>query len=78
MHKLSRALSGVLVAVVLAACKDPLTVNNTNNPDRVRVLGTPADLETYTSGAFRSLFVATIGGSDDNIPSQTLHPTGEQ
>jgi hypothetical protein len=70
MHKLSRALSGVLVAVVLAACKDPLTVANTNNPDRLRVLGTPADLETYTSGAFRSMFVGTNGGSDDNIPSQ--------
>ena len=70
MHKLSRALSGVLVAVVLAACKDPLTVTNINNPDRLRVLGTPADLETYTAGAFRSMFQATIGGSDDNIPSQ--------
>jgi hypothetical protein len=71
MHKLSRALSGVLVAVVLAACKDPLTVTNVNNPDRIRVLGTPADLENYTAGAFRSMFQATIGGSDDNIPSQT-------
>ena len=71
MHKLSRALSGVLVAVVLAACKDPLTVANINNPDRLRVLGTPADLEVYTAGAFRSMFVATIGGADDNIPSQT-------
>ena len=70
MHKLSRALSGVLVAVVLAACKDPLTVANVNNPDRLRVLGSPSDLETLTYGAFRTMFVSTIGGSDDNIPSQ--------
>jgi hypothetical protein len=70
MHKLSRALSGVLVAVVLAACKDPLTVANTNNPDRLRVLATPADLEAYTSGAFRSMHVGSIGGSDNGIPAQ--------
>ena len=71
MHKLSRALSGVLVAVVLAACKDPLTVINTNNPDRLRVLGSPSDLETLTSGAFRTMHQGSIGGSDDNIPNQT-------
>jgi hypothetical protein len=70
MHKLSRALSGVLVAVVLAACKDPLTVANVNNPDRVRVLGSPTDLENLTFGAFRTMFQGSIGGSDDNIPSQ--------
>ena len=70
MHKLSRALSGVLVAVVLAACKDPLTVANSNNPDRVRVLGSPTDLENLTYGAFRTMFQGSIGGSDDNIPSQ--------
>jgi hypothetical protein len=70
MHKLSRALSGVLVAVVLAACSDPLTVANRNNPDRIRVLGSPTDLENLTFGAFRTMFVSTIGGSDDNIASQ--------
>ena len=70
MHKLSRALSGVLVAVVLAACKDPLTVVNINNPDRLRVLATPSDLEVYTAGAFRSMHQGSIGGSDNNIAAQ--------
>lgn len=71
MHKLSRALSGLLVAVVLAACKDPLTVINTNNPERLRVLGSPTDLENLTFGAFRTMWQGSQGGSDDNIPSQT-------
>ena len=70
MHKLSRALSGVLVAVVLAACNDPLTVQNINNPDRLRVLASPTDLEELTAGAFRTMHQATLGGSDDNIPNQ--------
>ena len=71
MHKLSRVLSGVLVAVVLAACKDPLTVANINNPDRLRVLGSPSDLETLTYGAFRTMHQGAVGVSDDNIQSQT-------
>ena len=63
MHTLSRALSGVLVATLLAACNDPLAVENRNNPDRRRVLATPADLEALTASAFRAMHLGSIGGA---------------
>jgi len=73
MHTLSRALSGVVVATALTACRDPLAVQNRNNPDRLRVLATATDLETYTAGAFRMMHQGSIGanaaGSGGSIAS---------
>ena len=61
MSKRIKVLSGVLVAVALAACQDPLTVQNTNNPDRTRVLARPTDLEALIAGTFKTAFNATFG-----------------
>lgn len=63
MYTFSRVLSGVLVATLLAACNDPLAVENTNQPDRLRVLATPADLEVVTASAFRTMHNSSIGVS---------------
>lgn len=61
MSKRIKVLSGVLVAVALAACQDPLTVQNTNNPDRIRVLARPSDLEALIAGTFKTAFNGTFG-----------------
>lgn len=62
MSMLSRALSGTLVVVAFAsACKDPLTVDNLNNPDRARVLARSSDVEVLIKGAFKTLFNGTFG-----------------
>ena len=69
MGKLSRALSGSLVAMALfAACEDPLTVENWNNPDRNRVLARPSDLETYIKGTYKTIWNGTFG-SDGIAPA---------
>jgi hypothetical protein len=61
MHKLNRALSGLLVAAALVACQDALQVTNTNNPDRARVLARPTDLEALIKGTFKTTFNGTYG-----------------
>jgi hypothetical protein len=61
MSKTIKVLSGVLVAVALAACKDPLAVTNTNNPDRLRVLARPSDLEALIAGTYKTAFNGTFG-----------------
>jgi len=61
MVKFSRALSGALVVIALAACSDPLTVENTNNPDRLRVYGRPTDVEALIKGTFKTLYNGTYG-----------------
>ncbi len=61
MSKYTKVLSGVLVAVALAACQDPLTVTNTNNPDRARVLARPSDLEALIAGGFKTIVNGTFG-----------------
>jgi len=61
MVKFCRALSGALVVVAFAACQDPLTVENWNNPDRSRVLANPGDLEVYIRGTYKTIFNGTFG-----------------
>ena len=68
MVKLSRALSGMLVVAALAACTDPLTVDNWNNPDRARVLARASDVEVLIKGGFKTIFNGTFG-SDGIAPS---------
>ncbi len=68
MSKLTKVLSGVLVAVALAACSDPLNVTNTNNPDRTRVLARPSDLEALIAGGFKTVVNGTFG-TDGIAPS---------
>ena len=67
MAKLSRALSGMLVVAAFAACKDPLTVDNWNNPDRARVLARASDVEVLIKGGFKTIFNGTYG-SDGIAP----------
>ena len=70
MHKLNLSLFGLLVVAGLAACSDPLNVQNINNPDRLRLYARPSDLEGLIGDSYRQLHAATIGGVDDNIPNQ--------
>ena len=61
MVKFCRALSGALVVVAFAACSDPLTILNSNEPDRARVLGTPTDVEVLIQGTYKTIFNGTFG-----------------
>jgi len=45
----------------LAACNDLVAVDNSNNPDRPRVLRQPADVEALGSSQFQQVIDATIG-----------------
>jgi hypothetical protein len=68
MRRINRALSGLLVAAALAACSDTLSVQNLNNPDRLRVLGRPTDVEALVSGSFATIYNGTFG-TDGVAPS---------
>ena len=72
MHRMNRVLSGMLVAVALAACRDPLTVQNYNNPDRLRVLARPSDLEALVGGTFKTAFNATYGSNGIAPTARTI------
>ena len=58
------------VLVFAAACNDPLSVDNTNSPDRDRVFTNPTDLETFVAGLFGVMLQATTGGSNDALQTQ--------
>src|SRR2546430_11210121 len=60
--KISR-YARLVLALALCACQDPLAVGNTNNPDRNRALGTPADLESFLSKAYTVVHQGTLGGA---------------
>jgi hypothetical protein len=68
MRRINRALSGLLVVVAFTACSDTLNVQNLNNPDRLRVLGRPTDVEALISGSFATIFNGTFG-TDGVAPS---------
>jgi hypothetical protein len=54
----------VLTAALLgtaAACSDPLEVENSNNPDRDRVLANPADVENLAGSLYQQINSATLG-----------------
>jgi hypothetical protein len=67
----SYVLCGML-ALVLAACKDPLAIQNQNNPDRDRVFTNPTDLEQYISALYAVQHQGTIGGSNDGLQTQMM------
>ena len=60
----SLSLSGTAAAIVLAlaACSEPFEVDNTDNPDRARVLANPADVEALVGSLYQSITSATLGG----------------
>src|SRR5947207_14237678 len=67
MRTLPRAL---VVLIGVAACD--LTATNLNNPDRDRLLRTPADVEAVVSQLYQNFHNATIGGSNEAVNPQLL------
>jgi hypothetical protein len=63
MRTLVRVVAGPLALAACAACGDFLSVGNSNDPDRRDLLADPAQLETRTAEAFRSLYAATVGST---------------
>jgi hypothetical protein len=57
------------VALGLIACSD-LGVKDVTDPDRNRVLGTPADVEAFIGATYAQIQNATLGGSNDDIQTQ--------
>ena len=62
MRNFRLALCGGL-ALGLVACSD-LGVNDVTDPDRNRVLGTPADVESFIGATYAQIENATLGGSN--------------
>lgn len=63
-------LLGSIAVLALSACKDPLEVTNSNDPDRNRVFTNPADLQVFVSGLFAVMNQSTLGGSNDGLQTQ--------
>ncbi len=68
MRELRCVLSGLVLLVGLTACKDTLTVDNINNPDRDRVLARPADVEALIGTGYQSVHRGTLGAA--TVPGQ--------
>ena len=64
------ALRALLVLIGVAACD--LGVTNINNPDRDRLLRTPADVEALIGQSYQNFHNATIGGSNEALNPQLL------
>ncbi len=71
MRTFRYVLSGAAL-IVLAACKDTLLVNNQNQADRNRALGTFTDLESFLGAGYASAHTATLGTSNDDLQTQML------
>jgi len=65
-------LIGGLLVLACAACKDPLLVDNQNDPDRSRVFTNPKDLEVFISGLYGVVHQSTLGGSNDGLQTQMI------
>src|SRR5881396_3771426 len=63
MRKLRLLVCGVVV-VGLAACQEPLVVDNQNQADKDRTLATAADLETFIGSTYAVAHQGTFGGND--------------
>jgi len=63
-------LRALLVLIGVAACD--LGVTNVNNPDRDRLLRTPADVEALIGQLYQNFHNATIGGSNEALNPQLL------
>ena len=77
MHFSSRAAAVVAVSALLvgaAACSDPLSVENVNNPDRTRIFGLSRDVESLASRLYQNVHVSTVGFTGGGA-SAILGPT---
>jgi hypothetical protein len=61
MMRFIRFFTAAAVIGGLAACKDTVSVDNLNNPDRARVLARPADVEGLGASQFQQVINGTIG-----------------
>ena len=61
-------LLAMLAVPWLGACKDPLEVANTNNPNADDVLATPADLQNWIRDTYNAWFRGSFAG--DNLRPQ--------
>lgn len=57
------------VACGVAACSDPLSVSNTNNPDRTSVLRLPRDVEALASNLYKTSHNATLNSTTAIYPA---------
>src|SRR5256885_11148701 len=69
MSKL-RLVAGSLLAIALVACKDTLVVEDVNDPDRIRALSRPTDVESFIGSTYAQIQNATLGGSNDDLQTQ--------
>jgi len=71
MRAFRYVLSGAAL-IVLAACKDTLLVDNQNQADRNRALGTFTDLEAFLGSGYATAHNAVLAGSNDDLQTQML------
>jgi len=69
MSKLRLVTAGVL-ALAFMACKDTLVVDDVNDPDRIRALSRPGDIEAFIGSTYAQIHNATLGGSNDDLQTQ--------
>src|SRR6266550_7127274 len=65
-----RLLGGTLLVIGLVACKDTLVVEDINDPDRIRALSRPGDIEAFIGSTYAQVHNATLGGSNDDLQTQ--------
>lgn len=54
--------------LLLAACQDPLLVENENQADRDRALSTPGDVESFLGGSYQAVHAGTLGSTAGIYP----------
>lgn len=57
-----------VAALSAAACNDPLTVENKNNPDFSRAFATPGDIEQLIGGLYQQIHTGVHGASGSLTP----------
>jgi hypothetical protein len=71
MHRFQRAplVLAVAAATVAAACSDPLTVENRNNPDRNSVLNLARDVEALSGRLYQNVHTAGLNSNTAVYPT---------
>src|SRR5947208_12955530 len=69
MSKL-RLVTASVLALAFMACKDTLVVDDVNDPDRIRALSRPGDIEAFIGSTYAQIHNATLGGSNDDLQTQ--------
>jgi hypothetical protein len=62
--RIARYLATAALVGLLGGCADVLDVPNENNPDRPRVLASPADVESLGGAQFQQIIRGTVGALD--------------